>query len=141
MIPSGSSISFRIPAQLGNICLLGISARALFSSLGFDKTKAFHLELAVVEAANNIVLHAYQQKENTVLDMEFSVAADRIICTFVDQGKPADFLREHSPVSLHHDIQSLPENRRGLSLIHEIMDEVSYARTEENNILTLVKYL
>lgn len=141
MIPSGSSISFRIPAQLGNICLLGISARALFSSLGFDKTKAFHLELAVVEAANNIVLHAYQQQEHQTLEMEFSVASDRVTCTFVDQGKAADFLKERSPASPPNDIRLLPENRRGLSLIRQIMDEVSYTRREENNILSLVKYL
>ncbi|MBU0960441.1 MAG: ATP-binding protein [Proteobacteria bacterium] len=141
MIPSSSSISFRIPAQLNNICLLGISARALFSSLGFGKTDAFQLELAVVEAANNIVLHAYQQEKNTALDMEFSVTEDRVTCTFVDQGKPADFLREHQPICRCNDLQLLAENKRGIALIYEIMDEVSYTRKEEDNVLTLVKYL
>ncbi len=141
MIASDSSISFRIPAQLNNIWLLGISVRALFTTLGFDKTDAFQLELAVVEAANNIVLHAYQQKENTVLDMDLSVTEDKVICILVDQGKPVDFLREHSPVSHSNEIQLLAENRRGISIIRKVMDEVSYTRKEQDNILTLVKYL
>lgn len=141
VIDSDSSISFRIPAQLNNIWLIGISVRALFTTLGFDKTDAFQLELAVVEAANNIVLHAYQQKENTILEMELSVTEDKVICTFVDQGKPVDFLKKHSLLEPSNEIQLLAENRRGISIIRKVMDEVSYTRKEQNNILTLVKYL
>lgn len=141
MISPGSSIAFRIPARLNNICLLGISIRALFLNLGFDKTKAFQLELAVVEAANNIVLHAYQEKKNTILDMKLSVATDRVTCTFVDQGKAVNFTQEQPSLSPCDEIELLPENKRGVSIIYEVMDEVSYRQKDQYNILTLVKYL
>lgn len=141
MIAPGSSISFRIPARLGNISLLGISVHGLFSSLGFNKTDASQLELGVVEAANNIVLHAYQQKEDTMFEMKLSVTADRVTCTFVDQGKQTDYLQKHSTLYPNNELPSLAENKRGLSIIRKVMDEVSYRQHGKYNVLTLVKFL
>ncbi len=141
VISSGSSISFHTPARLSDIRLLGISVRALCSSLGFNTTETFQLELAVVEAANNIVFHAYHQKDHTSFDMDFSVTQEKIICTFTDQGKPADFLHKHSQTALCDNIQRIPENNRGICIICNVMDEVTYTKEERGNVLTMVKYL
>ncbi|HIP81993.1 MAG TPA: ATP-binding protein [Desulfocapsa sulfexigens] len=140
-IPSGSSIIFRIPARLTDVRLLGISAHALFANLGFSEIEIYQLELAVTESANNIVKHAYQYKKNVYMTMKFATTDDRVICTFVDEGKFENFLNNNGLGEFATDTNILPPDSRGICIICEVMDEVSYRRSGDKNILKLVKYL
>jgi anti-sigma regulatory factor (Ser/Thr protein kinase) len=112
----------------------------LFDNLGFTETIAYQLELAVIEAANNIVKHADLAKDKAQISMKFSVTNDKVICTFIDQGKPIDFLLKDSTNNTVHKIGSLPVSKRALLTVSEVMDEVSYHRNNGRNVLTLVKY-
>lgn len=141
MIIPGSSISYLIPARLADVRLLGISARALFTELTYDSTLVFQLELAIIEASNNIVLHAYQEDENKFFNMNFLVKEQQIQCTFIDQGIHKDFLNQSHTLNLSKEVKFLRENRRGVGLICTIMDEVNFTKKGKNNILTLRKYL
>lgn len=143
-IPVGSSIAFRIPARLTDTCLLGFSVHSLFANLGFDKIEAYQLELAIVEAAHNIISHSYKQnEENTHVSMKFSVEEDRVICMFIDDGRCTNFLKDNGlgDTICNKNISSMPSCNRGISIICDVMDEVNYRRAGEKNILTLVKYL
>ncbi len=139
-ITPGSSIIFRIPAQLKDTRLLGYSVHVLFDNLGFTETVAYQLELALVEAANNIVKHAGLAKDKAQISMKFSVMNDKVTCTFIDQGKPVDFLLKDSSTDTVRNIGNLPVSKRGLLIVCEVMDEVSYKRINGKNVLTLVKY-
>ncbi len=139
-IVPGSSIIFRIPAQLNDNRLLGYSVHALFDNLGFTETISYQLELALIEAANNIVKHAGLAKEKSQINMKFLVMNDKVVCTFVDQGKPVDFLLKDSPTDTVHNVGKLPVSKRGLAIICDVMDTVSYKRINGKNVLTLVKY-
>jgi anti-sigma regulatory factor (Ser/Thr protein kinase) len=140
-ISSSSSILFRIPARLADVRLLGISVHALFANLGFNDIEIYQLELAVTESANNIVKHAYQYKENVHMNMQFAIFDDRVVCTFVDKGKFENFLKNNAQGEFAADTSILPPDSRGISIICEVMDEVSYRRSGSKNILKLVKYL
>ena len=141
-ISSGSSIIFRIPAKLTDTQLLGLSVNALFANLGFDKIEAYKLELAIIEAAHNIVKHSCGEEKEAYLTMKFAATDDKVICTFIDCGKYANFLKDNGlGDNSTTTIQSLPLGRRGISIICDVMDEVSYRRAGDKNVLTLVKYL
>ncbi len=141
-ISSGSSIVFRIPARLTDTCLLGLSVHSLFANLGFDKVQAYHLELAIVEAANNIITHSYQGEKDNHITMKFLAADDRVTCTFVDSGRFVNFLKDNGlGDGCSTNIQAIPPSSRGICIICDVMDEVSYRRAGEKNVLTLVKYL
>ena len=139
-LPSGSSIIFRIPARLADVRLLGISVHALFAKLGFNDIEIYQLELAVTESANNIVKHAYQYREDMHITMKFTTTDDRVICTFVDKGTFENFLKNNGLGEFATDTSILPPDSRGISIICEVMDEVSYRRSGDKNILKLVKY-
>ena len=141
VISSGSSIVFRIPARLADVCLLGISVHSLFVNLGFNDIESYQLELAVTESANNIVKHAYQYKDDVYMNMKFTTTDDRVICTFVDNGKYENFLKNNAQGEIATDTKVLPPDSRGICIICEVMDEVCYRRSGSKNILTLVKYL
>lgn len=140
-IPSGSSIVFRVPARLADVRLLGFSVHALFLNLGFNDIETYQLELAVTESANNIVKHAYQFADSMYLDMKFSTSDNKVICTFVDYGKFENFLKNNGLGEFALNTKILPSNSRGIAIICEVMDEVSYRRSGDKNILRLVKYL
>ncbi len=141
MIGPGSSLSFLVPSRFADVRLLGISVRALFKELLFDSSLTYQLELAVVEAGNNIVHHAYQKNGKYFFHMEFAVTKKQVSCTFIDQGKSKDFLAESHTLDPCVDPAFLLENHRGVCLICEIMDEVDYTQKGKNNILTIKKNL
>lgn len=139
-ISSGSSIIFRIPATFADTQLLGFSVNALFANLGFDKIDAYKLELAIIEAAHNIVKHS-RQEEDAHLTMKFAVTDKMIICTFVDYGEYSNFLKDNGLGDIcTTSVQSLPSGNRGIAIICDVMDEVRYKRAGHKNVLTLVKY-
>lgn len=140
-ISTGSSIIFRFPARLEDTRLLGISVHALFHNLGFNEMTTYQLELAIIESANNIVKHAKLSKDKAQINMKFSVMKDKVVCTFVDQGKPIGFLLKNSQEDTCTYVSQLPVSKRGLAIVCEVMDTVNYKRTNEKNVLTLVKYL
>ncbi|AGF77713.1 anti-sigma regulatory factor (Ser/Thr protein kinase) [Desulfocapsa sulfexigens DSM 10523] len=139
-IPSGSSIVFRVPARLADVRLLGFSVHALFQNLGFNNIETYQLELAVTESANNIVKHAYKFAEDTYFNMKFTTTDDRVICTFVDHGIFENFLKNNGQGEIAINTKILPPDSRGIAIICEVMDEVSYRRSGDKNILRLVKY-
>ena len=140
-ISTGSIMIFRVPARLEDVRMLGISVHALFQNLGFNKKTTYQLELSIVESANNIVKHAGLEKNKAQINMKFAVMSDKVICTFVDQGKPNDFLLKHCKEDRCTYIKELPVSKRGLTIIYNVMDTVSYMRANGKNVLTLVKYL
>ena len=141
IIPPGSTIIFRIPARFADVCLLGFSVNALFVNLGFSKVDTYKLELAVTESANNVVKHAYRFEEDNYIDLKFTTTEDQVSCTFVDTGRYENFLKNNGRSDIANDTTLLPPDSRGICIICEVMDEVSYRRSNGKNILKLVKYL
>ena len=139
-ILSDSSIMFRIPARLADVHLLSRSVHSLFVNLGFNEVETYQLELAIPEAANNIIKHAYQYKEDVHITMKFSITDDKVTCVFVDKGKFENFLKNNGLGDIATDTKVLPPDSRGICIICNVMDEVSYRRSGGKNILTLVKY-
>ncbi len=141
VFPPGSSIVFRVPARFIDVRLLGISINALFSNLGFTDIETFQLELAITEAANNIVKHSYKFASGMDLNMKFTVMEDSVSCIFVDKGEFTNFLTNNAQGEIATDTVALPSSSRGICIICDVMDEVSYRRSGDKNILKLVKYL
>ncbi len=141
MIGPGSSITFRVTACLPDVSLLGISARALFQELSYDSTLLFQLELAVVEAGNNIVVHACKKDRSQSFEMEFSVSKTHVKCIFSDQGISENFLKDNRTRNPCVESDFPAESNRGICLICNIMDTVNYTQKGKTNLLTISKRL
>ncbi len=140
-IVTGTSIIFRVPARLPDVRLIGLSVHSLFADLGFNEIDAFQLELAITEAANNIIKHSYNFQEKATISLKFSTTPSKITCVFVDNGKFENFLKNNGLDDIATDTKTLPPSSRGIFIICDVMDEVTYRRSGDKNILTLVKYL
>jgi len=94
------------------------------------------IALAVDEAHSNIIRHAYKNRCDQEIEITFRADGDCLEFTLVDRGEPIDRSK--------YCAQPLDGNAvggRGTHLIQQIMDEVSYERTADENRLHLKKRL
>ena len=94
------------------------------------------INLALEEAVTNVMLYAYPDGPGRVL-VEFTPP---MTFTITDSGIPFDpTKKEDADISL--SAEERPIGGLGIFLVRQIMDEVTYERKDNKNILTLVKNL
>ena len=139
MIPLGE---LRLPATKENIRTLAHFVQGVGQRLNVTEKTQFDLDLAIEEAAVNIVEHAYP--DGLTGDMVIRVAATETILkiTLIDWGIPLD-PEDIKPFDIRAPIESRIEGGMGLHFIRSLMDEVHRQATPhgEPNTLTLVKHI
>lgn len=98
-----------------------------------------NIEIALAEALNNIVEHAYRPGPHGTITLTLSVGQRRLTCELRDQGVAMPGLAP--PVGTVPDVSgqraTLPEGGFGWSLIHALTARLHYLRNEEENRLIL----
>jgi len=132
-----------IGCRMMDVRLLGLSVRSICEVTPLDDNMSKQLELCVVEASNNIIKHAYPNRDDGNIELFVQIFRDRILFVFHDQGIPMDkppkaTFKELDP----NDIFSWSDNglRMGVYLMQSIMDEIIYKHNKGTNHLTMVKY-
>lgn len=99
------------------------------------------VSIALEEVLINIVSYAYEDTGN--IDIIYELTTDpkkELSVTIIDEGKEFDPLKKEDP-----NITDLYEKRKigglGIFMTKQIMDEVSYLRKDNKNILHLRKNL
>ncbi len=98
-----------------------------------------HCQLAVAEGFTNAVRHAHRNlSAETLIDLEVQVFEDRIEIRIWDQGAPFDLDKWVREMPLEWDKDA--EGERGIRLMHEISDLLSYTRMSDGrNCLLILK--
>ena len=103
-----------------------------------DHALAMSLNLALEEAVSNVMLYAYPAGSPGRVDIDVAVRDDRIDFRVCDSGVPFDPTATADP-DLAADLKDRPIGGLGIYLVKRIMDEVSYARENGKNILSMTK--
>lgn len=141
-----TTIRLVIGSHLQDVHLIGMAIHRLALGKGFPEMSAFALELCVVEAVTNAIEHAYKGEPGNDVQVDLLFQEDNLVLEVCDWGKPMDgaLLQEATCQKLHCDhthLDNLSERGRGLAIIKEIMDSVSYRSDQGVNCLTMVKKL
>ncbi len=111
--------------------------RGAASRQGFDNEAANKIQLACEEALVNVINYAYPDKDGE-LEIAFDNKPDALEIQISDSGIPFDPLALAAP-----DITAPMEERKigglGIYMIRKLMDQVSYKRENDRNVLTLIK--
>jgi len=138
------SINLSIESDFKHVFLIGKAISSLCSLANFSDMDSYQVELCVVEAVNNAIKHAYEEKEGNLLEVKFSLYQSKITIAICDAGKVMDqnlLLRARAlPDFDAQDLDTLPEGGWGLAIMHQVMDEVTYSTSNGTNVLTLSKY-
>jgi anti-sigma regulatory factor (Ser/Thr protein kinase) len=103
---------------------------------GFEDEQCRRITLAVDEALSNVIRHAYRNRCDQEIDLNFQAHADCLEFSFLDRGEAADPSRFCA-----EPLDGMAPGGRGTHIIRQIMDEVCYERLPEGNLLRLKKYL
>jgi len=139
-MPTDDRLSFSLKNQLSKIQRF----QDTFAQFAIEhdlKTPTIR-ELHVVfdELLSNIVRYAYLDEKTHEFEVEIDVSTERLMITIVDYGIPFDPLEADTPDT------SLPLQERtigglGIHLVQNMVDEFTYERDGDRNIVVLVKSL
>ncbi len=125
--------TLRLPASLSSVARLTEVVREEGEAEGLEPGALIDLELAFVEAANNIVVHGYAGADGEITLEVAKEGGLRVV--LIDGGKPipADLLV--NPPAVGTD----SERGRGLAIIRACVDHLNYTSGDGLNRLTLFK--
>jgi serine/threonine-protein kinase RsbW len=134
-------IRFTIDSHFENVRLVGQAINTICTSVCSTNT-SYQVELATVEACNNIVEHAYNNQHG-IIEIDVSLEDTLLELRLFDEGTPMTTpSKKPSEFSFNpNNIDDLPEGGMGLFLIDSIMDSSTYRREGNKNLLILTKQL
>ncbi|MEI8307313.1 MAG: anti-sigma factor antagonist [Chloroflexales bacterium] len=108
---------------------------------GLDERATWQVQLAIDEAATNVIQHAYDPEKPGDITLGWVCKGNRFVITLRDTGRRFDPGSVPPP-----DISSPLEERQvgglGLYLITRLMDEARFDfHPQDGNVLTMVKYI
>ena len=128
-----------LPAKLENLESMLSSIRDSAEKQGFGSKKINQIQIACEEALVNIISYAYPDKDGTIEIVCNTGEGRGLVIEITDWGNPFDPLSVLEP-----DTEASIEEREigglGIYMMRNIMDEVSYKREGNRNVLTLTKY-
>ena len=139
-------LDLAIDSDLGNVSLLAVAVNRVCLLLGLDHLAAGHVELCVAEAATNSICHAYHGILGHSVGLMLSADAGELRIEVSDTGTPMPVEQQRRLERLNNDsdtqaidLHSLPEGGRGLQIIRDLMDQVSYLSEGPRNRLIMLK--
>jgi anti-sigma regulatory factor (Ser/Thr protein kinase) len=134
--------SLIIDSRLAEVRRVGAMVREACLDYGLKHELAGAIELAVVEAANNIIKHAYGGEPGHRVELELKRKPGRLVISISDWGKaisndipsppPAPRFDPHDPVGLQ-------EGGMGLFIISQVMDQAERHQDGGRNTLIMSK--
>jgi serine/threonine-protein kinase RsbW len=134
------TLHLSIESRLSDVALVGHAVRGICAGSPLTKEAHGEMEICVVEAVNNAIVHAYKRENGFRVDTSVTLHHDRIAFEISDFGKP---IEDFAPRTLEFDpevIGSIPENGMGLFIIETLMDEVNYRSEGGRNTLSFCRY-
>lgn len=134
----------RLPATINSLTTLGIALRQFLAALPVNEAWIYPLDLALCEAASNIIRHGYHDDATAHYRVHFSLDGRVVTVNLYDSGVPVPE-EKRQPQAIDPDaplvLENLSEGGRGMQLIFSGVDRVSYCEGKDENQLTLIKML
>ena len=111
----------------------------LLESLDCPMRAQMQIDVAIDELLANIASYAYGTgKGEVTVRFDFEPGDRTVVLTFIDSGIPYDPLAKPDPdVTLEVDKRSV--GGLGIFLVKKTMDDMTYARLDGRNVLTIHK--
>ena len=126
-------------ASIDRIPWLTEQVDGLLESLDCPMRAQMQIDVAIDELLANIASYAYGTgKGEVTVRFDFEPGDRTVVLTFIDSGIPYDPLAKPDPdVTLEVDKRSV--GGLGIFLVKKTMDDMTYARLDGRNVLTIHK--
>jgi serine/threonine-protein kinase RsbW len=131
-------VSLSVPALPEYVDLVRLTLYGVASKMQFTFEDIEDMKVAVSEACNNAVLHAYGGDDGNI-EVQFVTNADELSITVRDYGQSFTFADNKATPSLHgKSINEIQSGGLGLYLMQALMDHVE-VQHEGGTAVTLTK--
>ncbi len=104
-----------------------------------DKESIYHIQLAVDEAASNIIEHAYKGEDKGKIECSYLADPGRLEIYLHDHGHPFDPYSIETP-DLNAGLFERKQSGLGMHFMKSLMDSIEFSFTREGgNFLKMVK--
>ncbi|WP_281884700.1 anti-sigma B factor RsbW [Paenibacillus sp. YYML68] len=123
---SSSVVCLTVPAEPEYIDLVRLTLFGISSKLGFSFEEIEDMKVAVAEACNNAVLHAYDPGSPGVMEIRFERLASGLRIKVKDEGPSFDYTAKARAAESLHDklLDDIHAGGLGIYLMQALMDEV-----------------
>ncbi len=135
---SGSVRRLKLRNDINEIPRLHAFIQTLSDDIDLDHAQAMSLNLALEEAVSNVMLYAYPEGTEGLVEVEAVILDDRLEFKVSDSGVAFDPTVARAP-DLAADLKDRPIGGLGIFLVKRIMDQVTYTRENGKNILSMTK--
>jgi sigma-B regulation protein RsbU (phosphoserine phosphatase) len=98
------------------------------------------MSIVLDELLNNVISYAYQGEKEKEIEVGFELSGNRLVLTIKDSGVPFNPFASEPP-DLTESIEERAIGGLGIHMVRNMMDEYSYQRQINKNVVTLVKLL
>jgi serine/threonine-protein kinase RsbW len=135
-------IGLTIPAKAEYLHIVRLTLFGIASKVGFSFEQIEDMKVAVAEACNNVVLHAYEDTEPGVLKIQFELEDSELSIHIKDDGASFDYEQMVNKSSTLHDktLKEATVGGLGIFMMHALMDKVQ-VRTNHGTEVILSKML
>lgn len=138
-------VKINVPARADYISVIRLTVSGLAYQMGFSYNDIEDIKVALAEACNNVVSHAYRNSEAGDMIVDFHVEAERLRIIISDEGtsSPFDAKRLKNEASSLHgkSLDEIDVGGLGIYLMKTLMDEIEYETDEKGVKVSLTKYL
>lgn len=99
---------------------------------------AMQVNLVFDELLNNIISYAYPDHDIREIEIHVEYSNERLLISIKDDGLPFNPF-EQAEVDTTQSVEEREIGGLGIHLVKNVMDEVTYARSDDTNIVTLVR--
>jgi anti-sigma regulatory factor (Ser/Thr protein kinase) len=129
-----------IKNEINQLTRLNEYIRQTTEMLNLSPSVQMNLKLAVEEAVVNVILYAYPGEIDKDIFISLEHNKEKVTVVITDYGIAFDPTTGKEP-DITLPLEKRPAGGMGTFLIKQLMTRFSYRRTENKNILTLIKQI
>jgi anti-sigma regulatory factor (Ser/Thr protein kinase) len=129
-------IKFSVPSDPRCLSVVRGAVGPLAAAIGWDESECRAIVLAVDEALANVIRHAYHNRPDGLMELEFRETSDGLEIALLDNGDAPD----RSKICAR-EIGSDQPGGLGTHIIKEVMDKFSYEESPDGNRFVAFKQL
>ena len=132
--------SITLPNDIDTVPQLPKFIDEVAEDAALDASQTMSLNLAIEEAVVNVMEYAYPEGTKGTVNIVATIADSMLTFVISDSGKPFDPTAK-AEVDTTLSAEERPIGGLGIHLVRQIMDDVTYERKDNKNVLTLRKKL
>ena len=132
-----TNVDLSIPMQPDMEVIATSVAESIGTFIGLDHNKVDEIKIAVVEACINAFEHSKSADQR--ISVSFSMDEKGLMISINDGGDGFDMDDPMAKIAEKRS-EGIGDRGWGLTLIHELMDEVSIASTDNGTLVKMLKY-